>query len=368
MRLISIDTLKVGMVIGRTIWNEAGHPLLQRGVKVSPTMLDRLKQLNVKYTYIDDELTTGIEIEETVPVKVRQQVVANITQSFDSVRNMEGKRASFVIEKQAKVLNSLVDNLLDAILNSKEILTVLTDAYLYDEYIYQHSFQVSLYALAIGRELGYNANELHILGLGAILHDVGKMSIRTELLQKPTRLTDAEYEEVKTHARHGFDILRNLHTMSLIVAHCAFQHHERLDGSGYPRGLVDFEIHPYAKIIAVADVFDAMTSNRVYRDKMLPFEAIKIIESGKGTLYDTKVVDALKRTVMHYPNGSVVLLSDGRRGVISRQNTATPSMPWVRIFEENGQHLAATYEYNLQQHAEVMIEAVDLSYTYTLDV
>ena len=367
MRLISIDALKVGMIIGRTIWNEAGHPLIQQGMTISPGILNRLKQLNIKYMYIDDELSKGIEIEETVPVHVRQKIVSNITQSFEGIRKMEAKKASLVLDKQTKLLNFLVDDLLDSILNSKEILTVLTDAYLYDEYIYQHSFQVALYALAIGRELGHNATELHVIGLGAILHDIGKMLVPSELLQKPTRLTDTEFEEVKQHTRHGFDILRNLHTMSLIIAHCAFQHHERLDGSGYPRGLVDFEIHPYAKIIAVADVFDAMTSNRVYRAKMMPVQALEIIENGKGTLYDPKVVEALKRTVVHYPNGSIVLLNDKRRGVISRQNTATPTMPWVRVFEENGELLPATYEMNLQEHSRVSIATIDLAYTLASD-
>ena len=111
---------------------------------------------------------------------------------------------------------------------------------------------------------------------------------------------------MKQHARYGFDILRNLHSISLLVAHCAFQHHERLDGSGYPRGLVENEIHPYAKIIAVADVFDAVTSDRVYRDKMLPSQGIELIESGSGTIFDKRVVEAFKRSIVHYPNGTIV--------------------------------------------------------------
>ncbi len=118
--------------------------------------------------------------------------------------------------------------------------------------------------------MGYSYEDLRLIGIGAMLHDVGKLLIPTEILLKPERLTNEEYEEMKQHARYGFDLLRNLHSVSLLVAHCAFQHHERIDGSGYPRGLVDFEIHPFAKIIGVADVFDAVTSNRVYREKILP--------------------------------------------------------------------------------------------------
>ena len=167
---------------------------------------------------------------------------------------------------------------------------------------------------------------------------------------------------MKMHTRYGFDVLRNLHSISLLVAHCAFQHHERIDGSGYPRGLVDFEIHPFAKIIGVADVFDAVTTNRVYREKMLPSQGIAIIEAGSGTLYNPMIVNALKKAVVHYPNGTIVKLSDDRRGIVSKQNPANPAYPWIRIFEEKDQLVSATYEINLVEFPNVRIEKVETDY------
>lgn len=267
MRLISINILKSGMKIGRTIYNEAGHPLLKADAIVSDRIIDRLKQLNIRYVYIDDLISSGIEVEESVPTEKRMKIVNQITDSFHKIKGLNFQDASLVLDKQSKVIGVIVDDLLDSILNSEEILTVLTDAFLYDEYLYQHSFQVTLYSLAIAKELGYSSNDLRNIGIGAMLHDVGKLMVPTSILLKPGRLSDEEYETMKHHTTYGFEILRNLHTISLLVAHCAFQHHERLDGSGYPRGLVDYEIHPYAKVIAVADVFDAVTSNRVYREK-----------------------------------------------------------------------------------------------------
>lgn len=363
MRLISIHVLKVGMKVGRTIWNEAGHPLLQKDVVVTERILGRLKDLNIRYLYIEDAISNGIQVEETVTPEKRMKAVKHITNSFKEVRQAKSAQASYILDQQSKVIGSIVEDLMNTILDSKEVLTVLSDAYLYDEYLYQHSFQVTLYSIAIAKEMGYSYEDLRLIGIGAMLHDIGKLIVPAEILMKPGKLTDCEYEVMKEHARHGFDILRNLHSVSLLVAHCAFQHHERLDGSGYPRGLVDYEIHPFAKIIGVADVFDAVTSNRVYRAKMLPSEGLAIIERGSGTAFDPRVVDALKRSVVIYTNGSILKLTDGRRGIVSKQNVMIPERPWIRIFEEGeGNILKATYEISLIDYPDIEIEKVDTDY------
>ena len=136
-----------------------------------------------------------------------------------------------------------------------------------------------------------------------------------------------------------FNYLKNIHTVSLHVAHCAYQHHERLDGSGYPRGLKDNEIHELGKIIAVADVFDAVTSNRVYRSAMLPHEGLEILYAGAGTKFEIPIVEAFRRAVAIYPNGLSVVLNDGRKGVVSGQNIGIGDRPIIRILEEIDQPL-----------------------------
>ena len=366
MRLISVASLKEGMTVGRTIWNEAGHPLLQKGVIITDVILRRLQQLHLQYIYVEDKLSDGINIEETIQPEKRNQAVAAITDSFHAVRDASAEHASFVLNQQSKILGTLIDDLLQSILDSEEILTVLSDAYIFDEFLYQHSFQVTMYSLAIAKELGYPYEDLRVIGFGALLHDVGKMLVPVEILQKPGRLTEDEFDIMKMHTIYGFDLLRNLHSVSLIVAHCAFQHHERLDGSGYPRGIVDYEIHPFAKIISVADVFDAVTSTRVYRTKMLPSQGMSIIEAGSGSQFDPEIVEALRRSIVHYPNGTIVLLSDGRRGVVCKQNNDMPDCPYIRVFEEDDEILIATYEIDLSQEKYVTIEKVDLDYVATV--
>ncbi|MET0785998.1 MAG: HD domain-containing phosphohydrolase [Paenisporosarcina sp.] len=363
MRLISIKTLKKGMVIGRTIWNEAGHPLLQENVKVTDRIIERLIALNVQYVYIQDALSKDIESLDTIPLEVRKRAVTEITQTFKAIQIAKNGEASFFVDQQSKVLYSIIDDLLNHILSNKDVLTILGDVYLYDNYIYQHSFQVTTYAIAIAKEMRYTVDEIRQIALGALLHDVGKMLVPQEILLKPESLTEEEFSEIRKHTTFGFDVLRNVHSISLLIAHCAFQHHERLDGSGYPRGLIDFEIHPFAKIIAVADVFDAVTTNRVYKMKMSPSQAIAILEAGKGTLYDSKVVQAFSRIVAHYPNGTTVILSDGSRGIVSKQNKHMLTRPWVRIFEVNGELLNATYEVDLLTNNQLDIDKVELDNT-----
>ena len=119
-----------------------------------------------------------------------------------------------------------------------------------------------------------------MIGLGSMLHDIGKIAVSKEILLKPGKLTEEEFQVIKTHTTEGFEMLRNSYSVPLLVAHCAFQHHERLDGSGYPRGIKSKDIHDYAKVIAVADVFDAVTSNRVYRSAMLPHEGLEMLYAG----------------------------------------------------------------------------------------
>lgn len=362
MRLISTKVLKENMVIGRTIWNEAGHPLLQKNAVITEGIIQRLNSLNIKYVYIEDSISNGIEIEETVTPEVRYKAIKHIQNSFELVKKAKGKQASYLLDQQSKTLSTIVNELLNVISNNNEMLMILSDAYIYDEYLYQHSFQVTMYSIAIAKELGYSYEDQRLIGIGALLHDVGKLVIPQEILKKPGKLTDEEFEEVKLHTRYGFDILRNLHSVSLLVAHCAFQHHERLDGSGYPRGLKGGEIHPYAKIIGVADVFDAITSNRVYRSKKLPSEALSIIEASSGIGFDERIVEAFKRIIVKYPNGTVLRLSDMRRGVVAKQNVNNAARPLIRVFEENNQVLSATYELALEEHPNVHIVKAELDY------
>src|SRR5690606_27436880 len=136
----------------------------------------------------------------------------------------------------------------------QQAISLLTDVFIHDHYTFQHSLNVTIYSLAVGMKLGYNEAQLEELGIGAILHDIGKLAIPLEILNKQAKLTAEEYQPVQVHTTNGFLLLRKIQELPLLAAHCAYQHHERLDGSGYPRGLKGDEIHPYSKLLANTDV------------------------------------------------------------------------------------------------------------------
>lgn len=358
MRLVATTSVNEGALLGKAIYNDQGQILLNVGARLERKILNRLIEFGIDFLYIKDPDTDDLLLSNSISDELRVNAIKSIGETFKQIQNDRMISHSFVLEKSARKFKKLISMLLDELQQSRELLNMLSDVFLHDHYIFSHSLNVTLYALAIGIEMKLSPKELEQLGLGAILHDVGKMMVPEEVLAKPGRLTAEEFQIIKAHAEDGFQLLRNIPTVPLIVAHCAYQHHERLNGSGYPRGLKGDEIHLFGRILGVADVFDAVTSNRVYRPAMLPHEGLEILYSGSGTLFDPKVVDAFRRAVAIYPIGLTVHLSDGRTGVVAAQNPGLSERPVVRILEENGLR-AAPYEIDLKINLSLMIVGCD---------
>ena len=173
------------------------------------------------------------------------------------------------------------------------------------------------------------------LGLGLLVHDVGKLAVPPEILNKPGRLTDPEMEVMKTHAAAGVELLRpaDLSPLALSVVR---DHHERIDGSGYPDGLIGHQVQEFPRIAAVADVYDAVTSERVYKPAAPPHVGVKVIRSGTGTGFCPNVVRAFRAVVMPYPVGHEIKLPDGRAAVVSHVDIAEPDVPTVRVKGASG--------------------------------
>lgn len=354
MRLVATSTVQSGTILAKAIYGDRGQILLNEGFELNERILELLENKDITYIYIKDERTDDILIQDPISQELKHKAVLTIESTFRDVQADFSSGGAFVIEKAAQKLKEVVRILHEEISSNKDLISLLSDVFVYDNYIFTHSFNVTMYSLAIGSELGLSPKDLETLGLGAILHDVGKLTVPTEVLFKPGKLAQEEYERIKEHADAGFQILRNIQTISLLVAHCAFQHHERLNGTGYPRGIKGDEILPFAKIIAVADVFDAVTSNRVYRKALLPHNGLEILYAGIGTLYDEKIVHAFKNTIAIYPIGISVELSDGRKGVVSSQNMSVSDRPVIRILEENGMRVTP-YELDLIKELAVVI-------------
>ncbi|MFZ3590670.1 HD-GYP domain-containing protein [Bacillus sp. DJP31] len=361
MRLVATESIRPGIKLDKAIFNNKGQVLINKGIPLTDRMIRRLEELGITFVYIDDEHTKDIEIKNSISDKTRKEAIQSIEKAFKDLKVGHSPMANaLALEKSTKQFSQIIRSLLIELKGNKELLTLLSDVMIHDHYIFAHSFNVTLYSLAIGMELKLVDKQLEELGLGALLHDVGKMLTPKEILLKPGRLTSEEYEEVKKHAMNGFDLLRNLPNIPLIAAHCAFQHHERLDGSGYPRGVTSKDIHVFGKILAVADVFDAITSNRVYRQAMLPHEGLEILYAGAGQQFETVIVKAFRKAVAIYPIGLTVTLSDRSTGIVIGQNQGYCDRPVIRILEVNNQSVEP-YEIDLKDMLDVMITGCSLA-------
>ncbi|MFJ7831214.1 HD-GYP domain-containing protein [Peribacillus sp. NPDC097284] len=356
MRLSITASLNPGERLGMNIYNEQGNILLSEGLTLTQKMINRLVALNIPFVYIQDSRTDDIMPKPPISGELRREALQTIEATFLEIKNGVKVNSAFTIEKAALKFTHLVRSIMEELKNSNELLTLLADVYTYDDYIFTHSFNVTLYTLALGMELKLEKKQLEVLGLGAILHDVGKMLVPVDILRKPGKLTEEEFEQIQKHPEYGFHLIKNVYTVSLIVANCAYQHHERLDGSGYPRGVRGDEIHYYGKIIAVADVFDAVTSNRVYRKAMLPHEGLEILYAGAGKKFDKQIIEAFRRAVAIYPNGLTVELNDGRKGIVSSQNEGIGDRPVVRILEEPNHKVVHPYEVDLRTDLHLLIK------------
>ncbi|WP_181349541.1 HD-GYP domain-containing protein [Thalassobacillus sp. CUG 92003] len=363
MRLIATKHLQPATELGRSIYNDNGQVLIRQGVKLTQRMIDRLIDYGITYVYIRDGLTEDLTSQYPISEELRMTAVHTIKESFSKVADEDNLDHGYLVKASGKKIKGVVQTLLTEMKGQKEVISLLSDVITYDDYIFTHSLNVSMYALALGSEMNLPNRKLEEIGIGAILHDIGKTSVPRHILLKPDKLEEHEFEQIKKHTEAGFEALRKSESIPLVAAHCAYQHHERLNGSGYPRGITGEDIHLYGKILAIADVFDAVTSNRAYRSAMLPHEGLEILYAGADELFDKKMVEAFRRCIAIYPNGLTVELSDGRKGIVTEQNQGLCDRPFVRIFlEANGQSPERYYEADLAKELNVVVTKCDTTY------
>ncbi|MBM7647262.1 HD-GYP domain-containing protein (c-di-GMP phosphodiesterase class II) [Bacillus ectoiniformans] len=360
MRLLAVASLEEDVKLAKPVYNDNGQILISSGIPLTNLMIKRLNQLGISFVYIEDENTEDIIIRPAITESTRREAMGLMKQTFEFVHTDQTLTKRFSFDKVEKQFRSVIRDVIDQVNGHKEAVSMLSEVCAHDNYILNHSLNVTIYALALSMKMkNITKKQLEEIGLGAMLHDVGKLLIPLDILMKPSRLTNEEYAIIKKHTEYGFELLRREHSIPLTAAHCAFQHHERLNGKGYPRGLIGNEIHLYGKIIGIADVYDAVTSNRVYRQAMLPHEGLEILYAGSGTEFDSEMIEAFRKAIVIYPNGLSVHLHDGRRGVVLRQNPAVSDRPVLLILEENLHKVEKPYELDMTKDLTVLISETD---------
>lgn len=357
MKLTRTRKLKPNMVLAKPIYNEQGRILIQEGIHLTDSMIKRLIDQGITYVYVMSDLIKDVHVESGISYKLRVEAAEKVKQTFSEFKDIQQTENAYLLSSQQNEIGMVVKDILNEINDYDEAISLLADILIADDYTFQHSINVTIYSLAIGKKLDFSEAELLDLGTGAMLHDLGKIFIDKDILKKSGKLTYEEFEVIKSHTQLGFDFIRKKTNLPTVIAHCAFQHHERLDGSGYPRNLREDQIHKYAKVIAIADVFDAVTSHRIYREAMLPHEGLEILYAGVVDLFDQQMVEAFRDSVIAYPTGLTVQLNDGRIGVVVRQNKVC-DRPVLLITEENNQELRSPYELDLSKDVHVTIVAI----------
>ncbi|MBB6733507.1 HD-GYP domain-containing protein [Cohnella zeiphila] len=360
MRMLPISLCSPGMKLGKRIFSAEGVVLLAEGVELTASLIRRLDDKGIHYLYIDDPRTEGIEAPQLLSDETQRAALGTIRSVFRDLVDAPGKRHTGMYPYVGRSVRQVMHLVMDDLQRNRDAMIMLSNLLTVDHYLYMHSLNVCVYTTLLGMAYGYGTEELTTLGMGALLHDVGKTQISTDVLLKPDGLSDAEYEEMQRHAERGYYLLKDEPNIPLVAAHCAFQHHERLNGTGYPRRLTGDQIHPYAKWIGIVDSYDAMTSYRIYKNAMLPHQAVETLYAGSGTLYDTAMLKYFRDKVAIYPIGITVKLSSGQTGVVMDINSACAHRPIVRVLtDEAGQDLKTPYELDLSKQLSVMITQVD---------
>lgn len=356
MRKVQLDRIIPGAKLARPILREDGNVLLGTGMPLSDRFIQRLMDLGVDSVYIEDELTDGIEPNETLRDETRKKAAEALHKLMTTQMDQTGAKGRAARPELGRTFRTVFNDILNDVMTREDVFAGLSQMHTHDSYLFHHSVNVAVLAGIIGIAKGYNRNQLEELGIGALLFDIGMTKVPRELVSKKGPLTPKEREIMQRHTTDGYDLLRKEHDLSLLSAHCALQHHERYDGSGYPRGICRNEIHEYAQIIGIADVFDALTSYRPYRKRYSPSEAIEFLFAAGNTYFDLDLVRLFCNHVSMYPVSTSVLLNTGQVGVVARNFQVAVHRPVLRIIREaDGSVPAESYELDLRDQLHLTI-------------
>ncbi|RED58097.1 HD-GYP domain-containing protein [Cohnella lupini] len=321
---MSLDRL-LGKKSKHDVLNSVGLLLLPARVTIDAGFIRLLEQHHIHESdiLVMDERSDGFPVE--APTDIVREAASQSKQLFDQAR----------ITKRLP-LNEITNELLPIVRqvsSHPDIYQLFESVKAKDEYTHQHNIGVGVLSTLIGRWMKLGEEDLALLSLAATLHDVGKINISDDILLKPGKLSEAEYEEIKRHTTYGHEILKGTEGLDPRIALVALQHHERIDGRGYPFKLLGHEVDPFSRIVAVADIFHAMSSKRPYHEP-LPFHEI-VNEMRKGSFgeLDPEVVSVFLKMMIRHLIGSKVKLTDGRWGEVVYINPHDDVHPLVRIDE-----------------------------------
>lgn len=334
MAYITTKKLVPGMVVARDVYTYNDQLLIPANTVLTDSIIARLEFYSIPRVNIADEAPAQQEPESYAAKVINspgfKEFKKNFTKNVLTLQNSIQDVLDKDIPLNEDLLLNQTTSLMAPAATSIEVFDMVHNMRQYDDSTYAHCINVSLICRVMAKWLNLSPEDTDVLTICGLVHDIGKLNIPNEIIKKPNKLTDAEYDIMKTHTTRGYDILR-VQAIDKRISQAALMHHERCDGSGYPNGVTGDKIDDFAKIVAIADVYEAMTASRVYRGPLCPFKVIAIFEKEGLQKYDPHyILTFLEHIVASYINNNV-RLSDGRIGEVIMINQNHLSKPIVKV-------------------------------------
>jgi putative nucleotidyltransferase with HDIG domain len=360
LKKISVKQLTVGMYLKEFCGSWMEHPFWRNSFVISdPKDIERILASSIQEVWIDS--AQGLDVSPHEPAISEAETEAQVNAELDAAARAardvapvsmqkemvraakicaQAKQAVTSMFKEARMgkavdagnARKLVEEISDSVTRNPGALISLARLKTADDYTYMHSVAVCALMIALGRQLRLDEALIRRLGIAGLLHDLGKAMMPLEVLNKPGKLTDEEFRIMKSHPEEGCKLLRESQGVDEITFDVVLHHHEKTDGSGYPKGLKDGEISLYAKMGAVCDVYDAITSNRPYKAGWDPAESLRKMAEWANGHFDPTVFQAFVKSLGIYPIGSLVRLGSGRLGIVVDQSPKSLLTPRIKVF------------------------------------
>lgn len=335
MRLVPTKYIPKDAILSEALYTDDGRTLVNSGTQLTPKLVERINRNHIFSVYIKDQHSTG-EIEHLVNPLLRQKGYSLVKKIFDAAGNKkpDGTPAPMPILEMMPELSRLMDDIIYEMTGFKDKQLEYIDIKNVNSYLYSSAINVALLSVLIGWEMGLNNDMISQLFMGGIFHDIGMIMLPKEVLYKKEPLTMEDKRSILYHPLKGYDYLKDKQFLSSYVRAITLGHHEHIDGSGYPNRKRGKEIHLLTQIVGLADIYDAMTSDRPYRQAVPVNEALEYIMSTANQHYDMDIIKAFIKKINPYPAGSLVKLTNGQTAVVRQVPPDMPLRPLISIIKE----------------------------------